>query len=180
MIDARLLEELFKNAKALNEFFLTLMDPRTYFRDLKDEEIEEFYRSSAKLAIELGKAYRDFFFELVQALAKRDSDEVIKAINRAMDRFGTIYEEYMNNAVVSAFINAINSAYLQSLVNLQNLTSAMLHAAGMVSRKDIIALSEAYVDLKGDIKKESRKIREEIRALKEELEKIKRGGSDAG
>lgn len=181
MLNANFLEEVFKSAKALNEFFLTLMDPKTYFKDLKDEEIEEFYRSSAKLALEFNKAYWGFVLELTQALAKGGGEEVMKVFNKAMDRFETIYAEYMNNAVVSAFINSINSAYLRSLASLQNFTSALLHAMGMVSKRDVIALSEAYVDLKGDIKKESRKIREEIRILKEELEKIKaKGGPNVG
>ncbi|MEM3927649.1 MAG: hypothetical protein QXT07_01725 [Archaeoglobaceae archaeon] len=176
MMNAKFLEEVFKNAKALNEFFLTLIDPKTYFRDLKDEEIEEFYRSSLKLVLELNKAYWGFVFEFTQALAKGEGEEVVKVVNKAMERFENAYAEYMNNAVVSAFINMMNSAYLRSLANIQNFTSALLHAMGMVSRKDVVALSEAYVDLKGDIKKESRKIREEIRVLREELEKLKAKG----
>ncbi|MEM4524689.1 MAG: hypothetical protein QXF29_06305, partial [Archaeoglobaceae archaeon] len=89
------------------------------------------------------------------------------------------YAEYMNNAVVSAIVNAINKAYLRGLQNIQNFMSTILHSMGMVSRKDIIALSEAYVDLKGDIKKEARKIREEIKILREEIEKIKTGGGQS-
>ncbi|MEM3179107.1 MAG: hypothetical protein QXW81_04125, partial [Archaeoglobaceae archaeon] len=122
----------------------------------------------------------DLIIEISQALAKRDSEEVIKAFTRAMERFEVLYAEYMDNPVVSAIINSINSAYMRTLMNLQSFMSAVLHSMGMVSRKDIIALSEAYVDLKGDIKKESRKIREEIRVLKEEIEKIKpKGGYNA-
>jgi N-methylhydantoinase B/oxoprolinase/acetone carboxylase alpha subunit len=115
--------------------------------------------------------------DLTQALMKGDADAVIVAISRGMERIEAIYSEYMNNAVVSAIVNAVNRVYLRSLQNLQNFTSAILHAMGMVSRKDVIALSEAYVDLKGDIKKESRKIREELKLLREELGKI-RGGSN--
>ncbi|MFN3384322.1 MAG: hypothetical protein ACK401_05445 [Archaeoglobaceae archaeon] len=180
MANAKLIEETFKSAKALNEFVLTLMSPKTYFKELEEREIEDFYLNSTKLFFELNKSYWGFVFELTQALAKGEGEEVIKAVNKAMDRFETAYAEYMNNAVVSAIINSINSAYLRSLANIQNFTSALLHAMGMVSRKDIIALSEAYVDLKGDIKKESRKIREEIRVLREELEKLKAGGSNVG
>lgn len=177
MIDAKFLEEAFKTAKAVNEFFLTLINPKTYFKDLEEREIEEFYRNSVKLFFELNKAYWGFLIEFTQAIAKRNSEEVIKAVNKAMERFEIAYAEYMDNAVVSAIINAINSAYLRSLANFQNFTSEILHTIGMVSRKDVVALSEAYVDLKGDIKKESRKIREEIKELKDEIAKLK-GGSN--
>ncbi len=180
MTNAKLIEETFKSAKALNEFVLTLMSPKTYFRELEDKEIEDFYINSTKFFFELNKAYWGFVFELTQALAKGEGEEVVKVVNKAMDRFETAYAEYMNNAVVSAIINSINSAYLRSLASIQNFTSAFLHAMGMVSKKDVIALSEAYVDLKGDIKKESRKIREEIRILREELEKLRAGGSNVG
>lgn len=181
MIDAKFLEEAFKTAKALNEFFITLVNPKTYFREIEDKEIEDFYRNTAKLFLELNRAYWGFFFDFTQAIAKRDSEEVIKAVNKAMERFEVAYAEYMDNPVVSAIINAINSAYLRNLAGFQNFMSGMLHAMGMVSKKDVIALSEAYVDLKGDIKKESRKIREEIKFLREELEKLKaKGGSNVG
>ncbi|MEM2817613.1 MAG: hypothetical protein QXN39_03925, partial [Archaeoglobaceae archaeon] len=83
MMNAKFLEEVFKNAKALNEFFLTLIDPKTYFRDLKDEEIEDFYRSSLKLVLELNKAYWGFVFEFTQALAKGEGEEVVKVVNKA-------------------------------------------------------------------------------------------------
>jgi hypothetical protein len=176
-MDARLLGEAFKTAKTFNEFFLTLIDPRTYYKDLDEEEIQEFYSSTSKLFFELNRAYWGLMIDLTQALMKGDADAVIVAISRSMERIEAIYSEYMNNAVVSAIVNAVNRVYLRSLQNLQNFTSAILHAMGMVSRKDVIALSEAYVDLKGDIKKESRKIREELKLLREELGKI-RGGSN--
>ena len=176
-MDARLLEEAFKTAKTFNEFYLTLIDPRTYYKELDEEEIQEFYSSISKLFFELNRAYWGLMIDLTQALMKGDADAVIVAISRGMERIEAIYSEYMNNAVVSAIVNAVNRVYLRSLQNLQNFTSAILHAMGMVSRKDVIALSEAYVDLKGDIKKESRKIREELKLLREELGKI-RGGSN--
>lgn len=182
MIDGKYFEELFKTAKAFNEFLLTLIDPRTYLKEITEQEFEEFYKNSGEMIFELNRACWGFLFELSAALAKRDSEEVFKAVGNAMERFEEIYAKYMNNAVVSALINSVNSAYMRSLLNLQNFTSAMLHALGMVSRKDVIALSEAYVDLKGDIKKESRKILEEVRALKEKIEKMEKskgGGSDA-
>ncbi len=182
MTAGKYFEELFKTARAFNEFLLTISDPRTYFKELSDQEFEEFYKNSGKLILELNRAYWGFLFELSKALAKGDSDEIARAVGDAMARFEEIYADYMDNPVVSAWINSINSAYMRSLLNLQNFTSAMLHALGMVSRRDIIALSEAYVDLKGDIKKESRKILEEVRALKEKIEKMEKpreGGSNA-
>ncbi len=181
MMDRKYFEELFRTAAAFNEFLLTLMDPRTYFKEISEKEFEEFYANSGKLILELNKAYLGFLFDLSKALAKGDSDEIAKTIGNAMERFEDIYADYMNNSVVSAWINSINSVYMRSLLNLQNFTSAILHAFGMVSRRDVIALSEAYVDLKGDIKKESRKIMEEIRFLREKIENIertKKGGSD--
>lgn len=176
-MDAKLLEEAFKTAKALNEFFLTITDPRTYLKELEEKEIEEFYVNSSKLLLELNRTYWGFVIDFTQALMKREPDGIIMAISKAMENFEKLYAEYMDNAVVSAIVNAINSAYLRSLQNIQNFTSAFLHSMGMVSRKDIIALSEAYVDLKGDIKKESRKILEELRQIREEISKI-RGGSN--
>lgn len=180
MMDVKFFEEFFKTAKTFNEFFLTVTNPRTYFKELTEEEFNEFYKNSVKLIFELNKAYWGFFNDLTKAFAKRDSEEIARAIGNAMARIEEIYAEYMDNAVVSAWVNAINSAYMRTLLNLQNFTSAILHSLGMVSRKDVIALSEAYVDLKGDIKKESRKIMEEIRVLKEKVEKLEkaRGGSD--
>lgn len=181
MIDTKFFEEVFKTAKTFNEFFLTLTNPKTYFKELSEEEFEEFYKNSSKLLFELNKAYWGFLIDLTNAFAKRNSEEIAKAISNAMVRIEEIYAEYMDNAVVSAWVNAINSVYMRSLLNLQNFTSAILHSLGMVSRRDVIALSEAYVDLKGDIKKESRKILEEIRALRERVEKIektKKGDSD--
>lgn len=181
MMNTKFFEEIFKTAKTFNEFFLTVTNPRTYFKELSEEEFDEFYRNSSKLFFELNKAYWGFLLDLTTAFTKGDSEEIAKAIGTAMARIEEIYAEYMDNAVVSAWVNAINSVYMRNLLNLQNFTSAILHSLGMVSRRDVIALSEAYVDLKGDIKKESRKIMEEIRALKDKLEKIeklKRGGSD--
>jgi len=182
MIDGKYLEELFKTANVFNEFLLTITNPKTYLKEITDQEFEEFYKNTGEMILELNRAYWGFLFELSAALAKRDSEEVFKAVGNAMERFEEIYAKYMNNAVVSALINSVNSAYMRSLLNLQNFTSAMLHTFGMVSRRDVIALSEAYVDLKGDIKKESRKILEEVRALKEKIEKMEKskgGGSDA-
>jgi len=176
-MDARLLEEFLKTAKTINEFFITLSDPKTYFKELKEEEIEQFYTNTSKLFFELNRAYWGLVIDLTQAFIKMDAEGVLKAISSGMDRFESIFAEYTNNPVFSAFLNTVNMAYLRSLQNLQTLMSAILHSMGMVSRRDIIALSEAYVDLKGDIKKESRKIREELRLLKEEIEKI-RGGSN--
>ena len=176
-MDARLLEEILKTAKTINEFFITLSDPKTYFKELKEEEIEQFYTNTSKLFFELNRAYWGLVIDLTQAFIKMDAEGVLKAISGGMDRFESIFAEYTNNPVFSAFLNTVNMAYLRSLQNLQTLMSAILHSMGMVSRRDIIALSEAYVDLKGDIKKESRKIREELRSLKEEIEKI-RGGSN--
>ncbi|MCS7118707.1 MAG: hypothetical protein RMH75_01405 [Archaeoglobaceae archaeon] len=176
MMDTKFFEEAFRTAKVFNEFLLTLMNPRTYLRELEDREIEEFYHKNAKLLFELNKAYWGFLIEITQALARRDSGGVVRAVTATMERLEIIYAEYMDNAVISAIINSINNAYLRSLQSLQNFMSAFLHSMGMVSRKDIIALSEAYVDLKGDIKKETRKIREDIRSLREEIEKIKGGG----
>uniref|UniRef100_A0A7C3REA4 Uncharacterized protein n=1 Tax=Archaeoglobus fulgidus TaxID=2234 RepID=A0A7C3REA4_ARCFL len=176
-MDARLLEEILKTAKTINEFFITLSDPKTYFKELKEEEIEQFYTNTSKLFFELNRAYWGLVIDLTQAFIKMDAEGVLKAISGGMDRFESIFAEYTNNPVFSAFLNTVNMAYLRSLQNLQTLMSAILHSMGMVSRRDIIALSEAYVDLKGDIKKESRKIREELRLLKEEIEKI-RGGSN--
>ena len=176
-MDARLLEEILKTAKTINEFFITLSDPKTYFKELKEEEIEQFYTNTSKLFFELNRAYWGLVIDLTQAFIKMDAEGVLKAISSGMDRFESIFAEYTNNPVFSAFLNTVNMAYLRSLQNLQTLMSAILHSMGMVSRRDIIALSEAYVDLKGDIKKESRKIREELRLLKEEIEKI-RGGSN--
>lgn len=180
MMDVKFFEEFFKTAKAFNEFFLTVTNPRTYFKELSEEEFNEFYKNSVKLIFELNRAYWGFLNELTKAIAKRDSEEIARVIGNTMSRIEELYAEYMDNAVVSAWINAINSAYMRSLLNLQNFTSSILHSLGMVSRKDVIALSEAYVDLKGDIKKESRKIMEEIRALRERVEKLEkvRGGSD--
>ena len=176
-MDARLLEEILKTAKTINEFFITLSDPKTYFKELKEEEIEQFYTNTSKLFFELNRAYWGLVIDLTQAFIKMDAEGVLKAISGGMDRFESIFAEYTNNPVFSAFLNTVNMAYLRSLQNLQTLMSAILHSMGMVSRRDIIALSEAYVDLKGDIKKESRKIREELRLLKEEIVKI-RGGSN--
>ena len=176
-MDAKLLEEILKTAKTINEFFITLSDPKTYFKELKEEEIEQFYTNTSKLFFELNRAYWGLVIDLTQAFIKMDAEGVLKAISGGMDRFESIFAEYTNNPVFSAFLNTVNMAYLRSLQNLQTLMSAILHSMGMVSRRDIIALSEAYVDLKGDIKKESRKIREELRLLKEEIEKI-RGGSN--
>lgn len=184
MMDRRYFEEIFKTATAFNEFLLTLMNPRTYFKEISEQELEEFYSNCGKLILELNRAYFGFLMDISKALARGDSDEIVRTVSNAMERFEEIYADYMNNSVVSAWVNSINSAYMRSLLNLQNFTSAMLHALGMVSRRDIIALSEAYVDLKGDIKKESRKIMEEIRVLREKIESIgkvegvKRGGAD--
>lgn len=181
MMDRKYFEEVLKTATAFNEFLLTLMNPRTYFKEISEKELEEFYTNSGKLILELNKAYLGFLFDLSKAFAKGDSDEIAKTVGSAMAKFEEIYADYMNNSVVSAWINSINSAYMRSLLNLQNFTSAILHAFGMVSRRDVIALSEAYVDLKGDIKKESRKIMEEIRFLRqkiENMERTKKGGSD--
>ncbi|MEM3139083.1 MAG: hypothetical protein QXU17_02645 [Archaeoglobaceae archaeon] len=176
MMDSKFFEEVFKTAKAFNEFFLTVTNPRTYFKELSEEEFDEFYKNSVRLIFELNKAYWGFLNDLTKAFAKRDAEEIARSIGNAMARIEEIYAEYMDNAVVSAWVNAINSAYMRTLLNLQNFTSAILHSLGMVSRKDVIALSEAYVDLKGDIKKESRKILEEIRVLKEKIEKLEKEG----
>ncbi len=167
-------EEMVKTIKAMNDLVQTLFDPRTYFGKLEPDEIREFLSDLAKGYLEISQLNMETYFKILSELPKGDAEEILKIYLGYISKLEDIFAKMSDNPVYSAYVNAINKMYVRTLRTIQNFNSAVLHSLGFVSRRDVVALSEAYVDLKGDINRESRRILEEVKALRQELEKLKK------
>ncbi len=162
-----MLDEIFKTFKAINEFTLTLLDPNTYFRDIKPEDFQKFMFDFANGFLKIYQLNIETFFKIMQEMPKGDAEAMLNIYLAYLNKIEDLFAEMSDNDVMAAYINALNKAYLRYLRFIQTLNTSVLHNLGLASRKDIIALAEAYVDLKGDIKRESRRILREIKNLKE-------------
>ncbi|RLI81353.1 hypothetical protein DRP07_07540 [Archaeoglobales archaeon] len=177
-VSPRFIEESFKTFTAINETFWKFFDVSYFFKELKEEEIEESFSKITSFYAELLEFSLKFWKEIFDAVQKGDPDEVVKTYLFNLSELEDIYARRMDNMLIIAYLDEINKAYLTLLNNLQSVNNAIFHSLGLVTRRDVVALSEAYVDLKGDIKKESRKIRREIQELRKSVERIERRGEE--
>ena len=164
-------DEMQKYLETLSEFTQVMLDFRTYFGDLDPSEIADFFEILTRAYYKLLQLNAETYFKLISQLPKGDVEEFLKIYLEYIPKLEDIFAEISDNPVYSAYVNVLNRFYLKYLKSIQNFNSAILHSLGLVSRRDIIALSEAYVDLKGDIKRETRRILREVRELKEEIKK---------
>lgn len=165
---SRLFEEYLKTLNAINSTLTKFFNIKTYFK-LSDEEIAESIRAFYGLYLENMKLALKTLNDLSSAFLKGDPDEFIKAYTSILTKFENVYAKVMETPLLVAYLNEINKLYLRFLQGIQNYNNYVFHALGLVTRKDIVALSEAYVDLKGDIKKETRKLKKELEEIKKLL-----------
>ncbi|MCS7122237.1 MAG: hypothetical protein NZ895_06540 [Archaeoglobaceae archaeon] len=150
------------------------MDPKTYLGEITDDEIKQSIAQITNGYFKILTLNYEYSIKIWQKLMIADLDGFLDTYLEYLSNLEDRVAEMVNTPLYAATVNAINRAYMNYLSLIQNMNSAVLHSLGLVSRKDVVALSEAYVDLKGDIKRESRKVLQEIAKLKEEL---KSGGS---
>ncbi len=181
---SRLAEESVKTFNEVNRAFLRLFDPAFYFQLSEDEitdSITAFMNGTAEIW-ELGlRGWMDF----LKAVWKGDADEMIEAYLRYLSKLEDAVGRMMDNPLASAYLNKLNEGYLKSIQLIQSMNDYLFHTLGLATKKDIIALGEAYVDLKGDLKKEMKSLKEaeteslnelkgELVKLRKSLEKLKR------
>lgn len=162
-----MLDEMAKTFKAVNDFIKTLFDPTTYLGDISPKEFGEFYNDTANCFFKIYSLNAETYMKMVAESQRGDTEAVLNTYLDYISKLEDTFAELMDNAVVAAYVNLLNKIYLRSLLLIQNLNNAFFHSMGLATRKDIVALSEAYVDLKGDIKRETRKILKEIKKLQE-------------
>jgi len=162
-----MLDEFAKTFKAVNDFVATLIDPRTYLGDISPDEFGEFYADVANCFFRISTLNAETYAKIIADMQRGDAESALNTYLNYISKMEDTFAELMDNAVVAAYINYLNRIYLRSLLLIQNINNALFHSMGLATRRDIIALSEAYVDLKGDIKRETRRILSEIRKIKE-------------
>ncbi len=168
---SRLFEEYLKTLNAINSTLMKFFDIKTYFR-LSDEEIAESIRAFYNLYLENARLTLKALNDLSSAFLKGDPDEFIRVYTSILTEFEDVYAKVMETPLLVAYLNEINKFYLRLLQGFQNFNNYVFHALGLVTRKDIVALSEAYVDLKGDIKKETRRLKKELEEIKSLLKEV--------
>jgi hypothetical protein len=169
-----MMEELFKTGRTFQELYLKLLDPKTYLGELTQDEINESLSKFTEGFFRIFQLNFEYWMKAMEKIMAGDADGALEVYLQYISALEDTAAEMADSPLYSAFINAFNTSYLRSLISLQNLNSAFLHNLGLVSRRDVIALAEAYVDLKGDIKRETRMIRREI----EELKRMILGGGE--
>ncbi len=156
------------------EFTSELLNPKTAY-NLTAEEINEFFSKTLQGFLKIWSISFEYWTDVYLKMIAGDPDKVLAIHLRYISEFEDTVSEMVNNAVWAAYVNAIDKIYRRYLLLVQNITSAMLHSIGAPSRRDVVALAEAYVDLKGDIKKEVRAVRSEIENIKKLISEIKEG-----
>jgi len=162
-----MLDEMAKTFKVVNDFMKTLLDPTTYLGEITPEEFKEFYNDIANCFVKISFLNAETYLKAVAEMQRGDAESILNMYLNYISNLEDIFADLMDNPIMAAYINLLNKVYLRYLLLIQNVNNAFLHAMGLATRKDVVALSEAYVDIKGDIKRESRKILEEIKKLRE-------------
>jgi len=162
-----MLNEFLKTYEKAAEFWLKLADPRTYLRGVKPEELREFSFNATAGFLKLWQISIEYSTKIFQAMLRGDPDEILNTQLEYISRVEDVIAEIADNPVYSAYVNAINKAYLSQVLAMQEFSNAVFHSLGLPTRKDIVALAEAYVDLKGDIKRDVRNLRKELKEIKE-------------
>ncbi|ADC65568.1 hypothetical protein Ferp_1417 [Ferroglobus placidus DSM 10642] len=161
-----MVEEFWRTYKKLFELYAKLSDPRTYFGELTEEEINESLSKIFNGFAKLGNLNLNYLIELYGNVLKGNPEEVLKTNLDYLEKLEDTIAEIVDNPLYSAYINFVDRVFLNYLITLQNINNAIFHSIGIPTRRDIVALSEAYVDLKGDLKKEFRALKKEIEELK--------------
>ncbi len=162
-----MLDEIAKTFKAVNDFMKTLLDPTTYLGDVTLKEFGELYNDIANCFFKISSLNAETYLKAITEMQRGDAESLLNLYLNYISNLEDIFADLMDNPVMAAYINILNKIYLRSLLLIQNLNNAFFHSMGLATRKDIVALSEAYVDLKGDIKRETRRILREIKKLQE-------------
>uniref|UniRef100_A0A7C3UI72 Poly(3-hydroxyalkanoate) polymerase subunit PhaE n=1 Tax=Geoglobus ahangari TaxID=113653 RepID=A0A7C3UI72_9EURY len=162
-----MLNEIAKTFEAVNDFIRTLFDPTTYLGDLSPKEFEEFYNDIVNCFFKVSFLNAETYLKAITEMQRGDTESILNLYLNYISNLEDIFADLMDNPVIAAYLSQLNKLYLRSLHFIQNLNNAFFHSIGLATRKDIVALSEAYVDLKGDIKRETRRILREIKKLQE-------------
>ncbi|MDI9646163.1 MAG: hypothetical protein QFX40_05655 [Archaeoglobales archaeon] len=169
-----MMEDIFKTFKTFEEFLMKLIDPKTYLGELSEEEIKDSIEKYYSGIFSIFQLNFDYSTKIWQKIFAGDVENVLATYLEYLSKLEDVVNKMSDNVLYSAYINALNSNYLRFLTTLQNINGAILHNLGLVSRKDIVALAEAYVDLKGDIKKETRVVRKDIAEIKNMLVELQK------
>jgi len=161
-----MLDEIFLTSRKFFEFWLKAADPRTYLKDVTQEELMEFGSKLMNYSLNFWQISSEYMAKMYSALIRGDAEEILNVQLEYLSKLEDAVAELANTAVYSAYVNAINRAYMNQLILMQEFSNALFHSLGIPTRKDIVALSEAYVDLKGDIKREMREIKGELAEMK--------------
>lgn len=166
--------ELEETLKAYSDFLNKLFNVSTYFRGLTWDELRD---SLAMLLIAFVRAWQlssEYLYKFSQRMFAADLDGALDTYLEYLSKMEDIAGELANTPLYAAHVNAANRLYMSYLTTIQSINSAILHSLGLVTRKDVVALGEAYVDLKGDLKREAKRIRDEVAKLHEGIEEYLR------
>lgn len=165
-----MVNEFLETYKRILEFWIKLSNPRTYLQNITHEELLDFTFKLTSGVFKIWQINAEYLAKIYQKMMEGDPEEILKTQLDYISKLEDVVAETADSPVYSAYVNALNRAYINQLLLLQEFSNALFHSVGLPTRKDIVALSEAYVDLKGDIKREVREIKKELREVKRVLE----------
>ncbi|RLI71258.1 hypothetical protein DRO97_10040 [Archaeoglobales archaeon] len=185
MIDLsyRFIEEYFKTLSTVYESSYNIFRNLNPWDRLSEEEKEEFLRALVEVFYD-GIEFSNELLKDFQALAYEvDPEEWAKVYQKWLSFIEKEYRKLTETMYIAAIFNSLDDLYLLSTANVQKFMDGLLHYYGFATKLDVTRLGKAYVDLKQDLKRETRKIKSgineiknEIEKLKEEMRKEKRGG----
>lgn len=161
--------ELEKAVRAYSDFLNKLLSIGTYFRGLTWDELRDSLAVVTLVSAKIWRMSNEYWYRILQRMFAADLDSALDSYLEYLSKLEDAADELANTPLYAAYINMANRLYMSYLTTLQNINNATLHALGLATRKDIVALGEAYVDLKGDLKRETKRIREEIAKLRSEM-----------
>ncbi|MCX8204053.1 MAG: hypothetical protein N3H31_00045 [Candidatus Nezhaarchaeota archaeon] len=166
--------ELEKTLKAYSDFLNKLFSVSTYFRGLTWDEFRDSLAVSLVVLAKTWQLSNEYWYESLRRLLAIDLDGALSVYLEYLSRLEDVAAEVANTPLYAAYVNAVNKFYINCLTLLQNVDSAILHALGLATRRDIVALGEAYVDLKSDLKREFRGVREGVAKLREAIDELRK------
>jgi len=183
MIDPyKFVEEYFRTIASVYESSYNILRNLNPWDKLTEDEKEEFLRVLAEIiydGVEFSESFLKDFFMLSYT---SDPEVWLKIYEKWLSFVEKEYRKLTETTYMAAIFNSLDDLYLLSTANIQRFMDGFLHYYGFATKFDIIKLGKAYVDLKQDLKRETRKIKtgineikEEVGKLREEIKKAKRG-----
>ena len=181
MITNKLLEEYIKTVATVYESSYNILRNLNPWDKLTEKEREEFLRTLAEIVYD-GFEFTNDFFKDLYTLFYADPEAWLKVYEKLLSFIEREYRKLTETTYMAAIFNSLDDLFLLSTANIQRFMDGFLHYYGFATKFDIIRLGKAYVDLKQDLKRETRKIKkgineiqEEMGMLREEIRKIKGG-----